>query len=102
MSDVFVFSASPKAIPPVSLILFSVCLVRKENNVSLTEIFRVHVFTTQIKFSECCVCSQPFTQCDCPFVFQTASYSITSNNGTTFASTSVCEQEVMMKNTTQV
>ena len=57
VSVVFVFSDSLNDVAPVSPILLSVCVKRKEKSELLVDVFCVSsfVFTTQIKFSECCV-----------------------------------------------
>ena len=56
MSVVFDFSASLNDVAPVSLILLSVYVLRKEKSELLTDVFCVpsfFVFTTQIEFREC-------------------------------------------------
>ena len=57
VSVAFDFSDSLNDVAPVSPILLSVCVKRKEKSELLVDVFCVSsfVFTTQIKFSECCV-----------------------------------------------
>ena len=57
VSAVFDFSASLNDVAPVSPILVSVSVKRKNNNELLMDVFCVSsfVFTTQIEFCECCV-----------------------------------------------